>query len=96
MIMFRMHSEEEKGPPESNLPVIIALCVFLAGIVLLVLGSANLTRAKGYGEDSGDKMILFISFFALCCSPIALFAVPFVIIFGLKDKAKGHRSKRHW
>jgi hypothetical protein len=65
----------------------LLVLLYFATVTMWMVGSFSLAKAKGYGSDMMGGVFLFL-FILGFCFPIAPFAMPAVVIFGLKDKTR--------
>ena len=71
---------------------VLALFLYLGSVTLWMVGSFNLAKAKGYGDDQVGGVFLFL-FLLGCIIPFAPCIFPLGVLF-LKDKTR-RRPVRH-
>ena len=63
----------------------------VASAGFVIWGSAELAYAKGYRNGEASVLILL----GIFCCPIVIYALPFIVIFALKDRTRdGSRHRR--
>lgn len=67
--------------------LVVILFAYVGAVVLLMMGSFSLARAKGYETDMMGCILVFL-YFAGFLFPLAPLLLPGIVIFGLKDKTK--------
>jgi hypothetical protein len=73
--------------------ILLLILLYFASVIMWMVGSFTLARAKGHGRDTIGGIFLFLLLLGFCV-PIAPFVFPGVVIFGLKDRTR-ERSRWH-
>jgi len=73
--------------PTTDDRFIFLLFLYLGTVIMWMVASFSLAKAKGYSSDETGAIFIFLFLLAFCF-PVAAFLLPGVVIFGLKDKTR--------
>ena len=70
---------------------LLLLLLYVLMLVFGIWGSIDLASAKGHGSE----VVAAIVVLGFCCAPSLILGLPLIILFGLEDKTRSRRRRRH-